>query len=399
LIGEIEHRPLRVRGRHCRTDEDPQMQHRQIVPSLHSAQLNPHIDFAKSPFIVSQELIPWEPQVIDGRALPRTAGLSSFGAGGSNAHLIIEEHQATVRRPAAAGPFAIVLSARTPEHLQQKSRDLLGHLRARGNSIDLASVAFTLQSGREAMEERLAFVVTSVEQLTDKLAAFVAGEQGTDDSHQGQVKRNSESLSVFSSDPDLQHTVEKWMAGRKLAKLLDLWVKGLDLDWNKLYGETTPQRVSLPAYPFAKDRYWIDIAPAAAVKSTTAAALHPLLHSNTSDLGEQRYSSTFREPTVLSAAALLEMARAAVEHATPERPESALLELRDVVWTEVDVRENDRIHVALFTDEGGTGVRPHLHLPGDTIGFEIYGDDETIHCQGHAVWSREPAPRVPRTIP
>src|SRR5262249_30903964 len=58
-----------------------QMQHRQIVPSLHSGQLNPHIEFGKSPFVVNQELRAWEAPVVEGRELPRIAGISSFGAG------------------------------------------------------------------------------------------------------------------------------------------------------------------------------------------------------------------------------------------------------------------------------------------------------------------------------
>jgi polyketide synthase PksN len=38
---------------------------------------------------------------------------------------------------------------------------------------------------------------------------------------------------------------------------LDLWVRGLNFDWNTLYGDVKPQRISLPTYPFARERYWI----------------------------------------------------------------------------------------------------------------------------------------------
>src|SRR4029077_14101428 len=52
-----------------------QMQHQQIVPSLHSAQLNPHIDFGSTPFVVNQSLRVWEQLVIDGKKVPRIAGI------------------------------------------------------------------------------------------------------------------------------------------------------------------------------------------------------------------------------------------------------------------------------------------------------------------------------------
>ena len=73
-----------------------QMQHRQLVPSLHAQTLNPNINFALTPFTVQQQLSAWDRPVleVDGKSqeFPRIAGLSSFGAGGSNAHLVIEEY-------------------------------------------------------------------------------------------------------------------------------------------------------------------------------------------------------------------------------------------------------------------------------------------------------------------
>ena len=54
---------------------------------------------------------------------------------------------------------------------------------------------------------------------------------------------------------------DKWIARKKLAKLLDFWVRGLTFDWNKLDGEVKPRRASLPTYPFAKEHYWIEEVP------------------------------------------------------------------------------------------------------------------------------------------
>jgi acyl transferase domain-containing protein/enoyl-CoA hydratase/carnithine racemase/NAD(P)-dependent dehydrogenase (short-subunit alcohol dehydrogenase family)/acyl carrier protein/SAM-dependent methyltransferase len=363
-----------------------QMQHQQIVPSLHSATLNPHIDFDATPFVVNQTLTPWEPPVIDGRMVPRIAGISSFGAGGSNAHVIVEEHQPQVRRPMVLPEIVIVLSAKTAEQLRQKAHELLEFVQPRRGTLDLVATGYTLQVGREAMDHRLGFLVRSEEQLAETLRAYVAGVQGIEDVHQGQVKRN-ESLSVFSTDADLQQTVDKWIANNKFSRLLDLWIKGVEVDWSKVYGDVRPRRVSLPTYPFARDRYWIEIPAAVPLAKGDSAVLHPLLHGNTSILGEQRYGSTFTgdEPfltaqKILPAAAYLEMARAAIEHAVPERAESTILELHDIAFGQpLVIAEKTRIDVALMPGDG------------DQIDFEIDSGDLVL-CQGRAVFSREPAP-------
>ncbi len=75
-----------------------QMKHKRLAPSLHSRTLNPNIDFPSTPFKVRQTLEEWKRPVINengvNKELPRTAGLSSFGAGGVNAHIVIEEYSA-----------------------------------------------------------------------------------------------------------------------------------------------------------------------------------------------------------------------------------------------------------------------------------------------------------------
>ena len=370
-----------------------QMQHRQIAPSLHSARLNPHIDFDDTPFVVNQSLKSWEQPVIDGRTLPRIAGISSFGAGGSNAHMIVEEYQAPPSPAAAVTEAVIPLSARTAEQLRQKVRDLLAFVEPRLGTIDLAAMAYTLQVGREAMAERLAFVVTSAEQLAEKLRAWLDGSRGIEDAYEGQVRRNDGALSLLATDADLQQTIDRWIVQKKFSKLLDLWVTGLELDWNKLYGEVRPRRIPLPAYPFARERYWIDTTAAGPVTVTAAAVevLHPLLQRNTSDLNGQRYSTTFTGEEffltdhqvsgqrVLPGVAYLEMARAAIEEASPERPEASILELHHTVWARpVVVSQNTRVEIALSQDD-------------DRIDYEVYSEDGD-HCQGSATFSRRPAP-------
>ncbi|HET8798758.1 MAG TPA: beta-ketoacyl synthase N-terminal-like domain-containing protein, partial [Thermoanaerobaculia bacterium] len=363
-----------------------QMQHRQIVPSLHSAELNPHIDFENSPFVVNQTLREWEQPVIGGRRVPRIAGLSSFGAGGSNAHIVIEEYEAAPAQAVAMAPVIIVLSARTLEQLRRKASDLLDFVESRRGDVDLVEVAYTLQVGREAMEWRLGLVVGSIDELVEKLRAYAAGEPNIEDLYRGVVSGGNESLSLFSGDTDMQQTVDRWIASRKLSRLLELWVRGLSLDWSRLYGEIRPRRISLPVYPFARERYWIDTAaPAGGRREDGAAVLHPLLHSNVSRLNEQRYRTTFTGEEsfvadhrvtgrkVVPGAVCLEMARAAIENALPEWSGSAL-DLRNVVWTQpIVVEQPQEVFIALTP------------VSGDRVEITISShNDEIVHCQGTA---------------
>ena len=80
------------------------LQHREIPPSLHVEELNPHIAWADLPVVVPRAVTTWNP--IAGR---RIAGVSSFGFSGTNAHAVIEEAP-----PAPAGKkvFGLYLTRR-----------------------------------------------------------------------------------------------------------------------------------------------------------------------------------------------------------------------------------------------------------------------------------------------
>ena len=252
-----------------------QMQHGMLAPSLHSRVLNPNIDFARTPFHVQQAAAEWRRPIVTTsageREHPRRAGISSFGAGGANAHLIIEEYVAPMRRSAAVvgtsatRPVLVVLSARTEQSLLQRAVLLLDYLdRAAPTTDDLLNIAYTMQVGREAFEHRAAFVAHSVEQLRDGLRNFRAADAlDTEGRHYGDVKQHQELLASLTADPGFDAIVQSWLRLGKFDRVLDLWVKGLSLDWPALYGAagpwagSSPWRVSLPTYPFARTRCWL----------------------------------------------------------------------------------------------------------------------------------------------
>ncbi len=122
--------------------------HGSLPPSIHFERPNPDLAIETSPFRVIDRLTAWDTGV-------RRAGLSSFGMGGSNVHLVLEE---APPRPALADDrpgHLLLLSARTPEALARLRGRLADHIEAVPEDR-LADVAMTLQSGRKPFVHRWA---------------------------------------------------------------------------------------------------------------------------------------------------------------------------------------------------------------------------------------------------
>ncbi len=240
-----------------------QLSHGQLVPSLHSEETNPIIDFDRSPFRVQRALTDWARPVIetDGVRIeqPRRASVSSFGAGGTNAHVILEEYRAPEERPAAppSGPELLVLSARNPERLRAYAAEMAAHLRRERPA--LADTGHTLRVGREALPERLAFAASDIEDAADKFAAFAAGA-GVAAAVTGNADQHTALAEVFTdgAGPDFLRTLA---AAGDHTRLARLWVSGAFADWTALEefaaggGRTLP----LPGYPFERPRHWLPV--------------------------------------------------------------------------------------------------------------------------------------------
>jgi amino acid adenylation domain-containing protein len=132
------------------------LEHGEIPPSLGFERPNPAIDFAGSPFFVADRLRPWTPP----EGVPRRAGVSSFGIGGTNAHVVLEEAPRPAAVPPDARPELLVLSARTPEALEELGASLAARLESAPEPA-LADVAFTLQRGRRTFPHRRALVAST----------------------------------------------------------------------------------------------------------------------------------------------------------------------------------------------------------------------------------------------
>lgn len=143
------------------------LRHEQIPPSLNYDTPNPAIGFSGSPFFVNTRLRPWP---AEGEL--RRAGISSFGLGGTNAHVIVEEAPRDMPSSASAGPELLICSARTASALDASTRRLSEHL-AMARADSLADVAHTLACGREHFSHRRFVVADSPGQGAESLVSAV----------------------------------------------------------------------------------------------------------------------------------------------------------------------------------------------------------------------------------
>lgn len=363
------------------------MKHRIIPGNLHFSEMNPYIKLDSSPFYVIRSNRQWE-ALTDGKgnALPRRAGVSSFGFGGANAHVVLEEYipAREAAGPADAplqSPTIIVLSAKNEDRLLASGRLLYDFIEKEGVSDrQLVNIAYTLQTGRETMQERLAIVADSVHELKELLRSFLDGKGTGPNIFHGNTKGFKDTISILERDQAFEDTLGQWIAYRNYHKLLSLWVKGLSVDWNLLYGASRPGRLSLPTYPFAEDRYWLPLKvhPERVGKGknldAAAAVLHPLLHQNSSNLKEQRYSTTFTgtefflkdhvigDKKILPGVAYLEMARAAFAAWAGGIADNQAVVIKHMVWSRPIMAEELAIEVH-------TGIYPET---GDGVSLSIY---------------------------
>ncbi|MGF0170214.1 beta-ketoacyl synthase N-terminal-like domain-containing protein [Streptomyces sp. Marseille-Q5077] len=154
----------------------------------------------------------------DRAGLPRLAGVTSVGIGGTNVHVVVQEAPERPTRPdPAAHPLVLPLSARTEPQLAALADRLARRLRD-ADAPPLADVAHTLRTGRVAMPVRGYVVAAEAREAADKLAALAGGRRDTTTDPRGEA-----------------------------------WLGGEEVTWPALDGDA--RRVSLPTHPFAGDSY------------------------------------------------------------------------------------------------------------------------------------------------
>ncbi|MCB0197777.1 MAG: hypothetical protein KDJ65_37885, partial [Anaerolineae bacterium] len=229
------------------------MKHKTLPTSINFEAQNPYIDLTDTPFYLVTQTQPWPVIKNDvGQPLPRRAGVSSFGFGGAYAHVVLEEYQGlgvrneelgNSERGVGQGPQVIVLSARNEERLRAYAAKLLAFLEGTSD-VSLTELAYTLQVGREAMDARLALVVSTVETLVEKLKQYQQAQTDIQSLYQDNSRAGNRKSALLISGQAGEAFLKTVVGNREFDKLAQLWVSGVEIEWELLYGQHQPKRVS-----------------------------------------------------------------------------------------------------------------------------------------------------------
>jgi acyl transferase domain-containing protein/NADP-dependent 3-hydroxy acid dehydrogenase YdfG len=234
-----------------------------LIPAMPDfAELNPLIRLEGSPFYINRAPVEWRPA--DGQ--PLRAGISSFGFGGTYAHLVVESFldpgppSPAAERPTTKTPELFVWSGANEESLHRNVAATREWLRGRRpENASIGDIAYTLQAGRKAHGERVAIIADDATQLAEQMDTFLRSAGGLAEGpaaiFRGKTS-NNRSLQPKGEDAD----VRSWYGAGNLEKLAAFWAAGGQVDWAGLPGTREKRRrcVFMPPYSFSRRRYWFE---------------------------------------------------------------------------------------------------------------------------------------------
>ncbi len=234
------------------------LEHGEIPPHLHCHDPNPLIDWDTLPVCVPQTRTPW-PQ----GTRPRRAGVSAFGASGTNAHVVLEEAPCAPAPEAARAddaPHVLVLSAKRHDALLALVARYRDHLAA-NPSADFGDICYSAATGRVHHRQRIAVVAASVEEAVAQLDAIHTRLASAPAPPEAEPHGASISEQDTREYADVLATAARSLSGDERRRLLErvaaVYQRGLTIDWQAVDSSYPRRRVALPTYPFQRTPFWI----------------------------------------------------------------------------------------------------------------------------------------------
>lgn len=227
-----------------------QMEHGRLAPSIHATEKNPRIRIEETPLFVVESLTGWNHTY----GHPRFAGVSSFGAGGSNAHVILRT--ADGPRPVSTsrsdfggdgrGKLPFLFTAADREALQELVGTYLGWLCA--SEVHLPALAARLAHDRTHLDERVCVFAGDRAELCERLTLAIDGEAGAGVFHAN--IRDAGSARAGRPDPAVT---------RRDVERVEAWLSGTAVDWDLVDDRASRRGLDLPLYPFQHKPYHISV--------------------------------------------------------------------------------------------------------------------------------------------
>ncbi|MCO7224347.1 type I polyketide synthase [Pleionea sp. CnH1-48] len=297
------------------------MKHGKLPASLNFNQPNRQIAFEQSPVFINDRLSEWANEqwsTDHSQSGEAIAGVSSYGLSGTNCHVVLQSvgRQPTNSKKTDNRPkdnqrkYLLPLSAKTSSALKALVESYLSFL-PKNPHLEANDLCFTAAMGRLHHRHRLAFVFSSLEQLSEQLSTYLnnegdSPEQIINDAQDQDLNNKThqvlETLSESAENPQQYK--------EKLLELADYYRQGAELNWAQVFEgkgfQGKAQRISLPLYPFAKHRCWIDTTTAGEVLSASRGGGELLNHPLLTQVLETQELSIYR--TTLSAESHWELA-------------------------------------------------------------------------------------------
>ena len=140
-----------------------------LPPTVNYTEPNPLLKIKQSHFSVNQQSVPWKRKNV-----PRRAGLSSFGVGGTNVHLVLEEAPPRPESLSVKGSVIMPFSAKSASSLKCILKDMAAYFH-QNSHINMADAAYTLQVGRGQFNYRAVCIADQAEAAARSLIVMAEG--------------------------------------------------------------------------------------------------------------------------------------------------------------------------------------------------------------------------------
>lgn len=246
------------------------LKYKELFPTLHFKRPNRKIPFVDSPVYVNDKLRKW-----NSNRDKRRCGVSAFGLSGTNCHIVLEEPPIirNVKKEDFKSFEILTISAKSKMALQSLIGRYCDYL-STYDDINFKDLCYTANTGRGHYSYRVALLAKGKEELLSLLRDIrLNGFKGIElqdlcYTSFNVTNRQNEDKLMEKNNKDMCKLVDikikEYIDSQRdrkavLHDICDLYIKGADIGWERLYGHERRQRISIPTYPFVKNRCWLDI--------------------------------------------------------------------------------------------------------------------------------------------